>query len=175
MKKTVRMPEKILTEAAWNRGVTMTFLLFGPASKRWFGLRKTENPEGTDWVDFVTFILQSDFDALLCYELSVTLYGASHLKVMDPKTLIKCRWSCKVCITVYIYTLGEFARHEFASLWLETICQTLFLCLWGNKHTSTTMDNYRNSPTIKFCADLFLAHRCPSVKFKERLERASMN
>ena len=25
------------------------------------------------------------------------------------------------------------------------------------------MDDYRNSPTIKFCADLFPAHRCPSV------------
>ena len=38
------------------------------------------------------------------------------------------------------------------------------------------MDDYRNSPTIKFCADLFPAHRCPSsIKFKIRLERASMN
>ena len=85
------MPEKILTGAAWNRWVMMTFLLFGPASKRWFGLCKTENPEGTDKVDFVTFIVQSDFDTPLCYALSVTLYGASHLKVMDPKTLIKRR------------------------------------------------------------------------------------
>ena len=25
------------------------------------------------------------------------------------------------------------------------------------------MDDYRNSPTIKLCADLFPAHRCPSV------------
>ena len=39
-----------------------------------------------------------------------------------------------------------------------------------------TMDDYRNSPTIKFCADLFPAHRCPSViKFQIRLECASMN
>ena len=38
------------------------------------------------------------------------------------------------------------------------------------------MDNYRNSPTIKFCADLFPARRCPSViKFKIRLECASVN
>ena len=40
------------------------------------------------------------------------------------------------------------------------------------------MDDYRNSPTIKFCADLFLAHRCPSAikfKFKIRLECASVN
>ena len=25
------------------------------------------------------------------------------------------------------------------------------------------MDDYRNSPTIKFCTDLFPAHRCPSA------------
>ena len=38
------------------------------------------------------------------------------------------------------------------------------------------MDDYRNLPTIKFCADLFPAHRCPSViKFKIRLECASVN
>ena len=38
------------------------------------------------------------------------------------------------------------------------------------------MDDYRNSPTIKFCADLFPAHRCPSaIKFKIRLECASVN
>ena len=38
------------------------------------------------------------------------------------------------------------------------------------------MDDYRNSPTIKFCADLFPAHRCPSViKFQIRLECASVN
>ena len=38
------------------------------------------------------------------------------------------------------------------------------------------MDIYRNSPTIKFCADLFPAHRCSSViKFQVRLEYASVN
>ena len=38
------------------------------------------------------------------------------------------------------------------------------------------MDDYRNSPTIKFSADLFSAHRCPSaLKFKIRLECASVN
>ena len=36
------------------------------------------------------------------------------------------------------------------------------------------MDDYRNSPTIKFCADLFPAHRWPSIKFKKILERASV-
>ena len=33
---------------------------------------KMENPEGTTKVDFVTFIVQSHFDTLLCYVLSVT-------------------------------------------------------------------------------------------------------
>ena len=37
------------------------------------------------------------------------------------------------------------------------------------------MYDYRNSPTIKFCADVFSAHRCHSIKFKKRLERASVN
>ena len=37
----------------------------------------------------MTFIVQSDFDTLLRYELSVTFCGASHLKVVDPKTLVK--------------------------------------------------------------------------------------
>ena len=38
------------------------------------------------------------------------------------------------------------------------------------------MDDYRNSPTIKFCADLFPSHGCPSaIKFKIRLEWASVN
>ena len=42
--------------------------------------------------------------------------------------------------------------------------------------TSRTMDDYRNSPTIKFCADLVPAHRCPSaIKFKIRLDCASVN
>ena len=36
--------------------------------------------------------------------------------------------------------------------------------------------DYRNSPTIKFCADLFPAYRCPSaIKVKIRLEYASVN
>ena len=38
------------------------------------------------------------------------------------------------------------------------------------------MYGYRNSLTIKFCADLFPAHRCPYViKFQIRLECESVN
>ena len=43
---------------------------------------KTENFEGTGQVDFVTFIVQSYFDTLLRYVLSVTFCGAVVLKVM---------------------------------------------------------------------------------------------
>ena len=57
---------------------------------------KTEHPQG---VDFVTFIVQSYFDTLLRYVLSVTFCGAVVLKVMEQKTLVK---SYKVRITVYI-------------------------------------------------------------------------
>ena len=52
---------------------------------------KTENPEGTAWVDFVTFIVQSYFDTLLLYVLSVTFCRAVVLKFMDQKTLVKRR------------------------------------------------------------------------------------
>ena len=27
------------------------------------------------------------------------------------------------------------------------------------------MDNYRNSPTIKFCANVFPVQKCPSIEF----------
>ena len=69
----------------------MTFLLFAPPSKRWLERRKTENPEWTDKVDFVTFIVQSHFDTLLRYVLSVTFCGAAVLQVVDQKTLLKRR------------------------------------------------------------------------------------
>ena len=60
---------------------------------------KTENPEGTAQVDFVTFIVQSYFDTLLRY--AVTFCGAIVLK-MDQKTLVKRRWGYKVRLNVYI-------------------------------------------------------------------------
>ena len=63
----------------------MTFLLFAPASTKWLQDDvKTENPEGTTQVDFVTFIVQSYFDTLLRY--AVTFCGAVVLKIMDQKT-----------------------------------------------------------------------------------------
>ena len=45
---------------------------------------KTEHPQGTAQVDFVTYIVQSYFDTLLRYVLSVTFCGAVvSVKVMD--------------------------------------------------------------------------------------------
>ena len=61
---------------------------------------RTENPEGTAQVDFVTFIVQSYFDTLLRY--AVTFCGAVVLKVMNQKTLVKRRGGYKVRLTVYI-------------------------------------------------------------------------
>ena len=162
----------------------MTFLLFAPASTKWLGWRK-DRKSGRDRSGrfceiYCVVILRYSF-ALRA--VSMTFCGAVVLNVMDQKTLVKRRWSYKVRITVYIITLGEFARHEFTNLWLETLPDTLSLSLWpgydsspnkqdewinGYLMTSRTMDDYRNSPTIKFCTDLFPAHRCPSaIKFKE--------
>ena len=50
----------------------------------------------------MTFIVQSYFDTLLCYVLSVTFCGAVVLKVVDQKTLVKRRGGYKVRLTVYI-------------------------------------------------------------------------
>ena len=108
-----------------------------------------------------------------------------------------CQISLQIMLLpIHIY--GEFARHEFRIFWLETLPDSLSLSLTGIRLspkqarrvnngwliTSRTLDDYRNSPTIKFCADLmalgadlFPAHRsCPSaIKFKIRLECPSVN
>ena len=55
----------------------MTFLLFTPASER--------------WVDFGTLIVQSHFNTLLRYVLSVTFRGAAVLKAVGQKTLVERR------------------------------------------------------------------------------------
>ena len=61
---------------------------------------RTENPEETAQVDFVTFIVQSYFDTLLRY--AVTFCGAVVLKVMNQKTLVRRRGGYKLRLTVYI-------------------------------------------------------------------------
>ena len=45
----------------------------------------------TKVISHLTFIVQSHFDTLLSYVLSVTFFGAVVLKVMDQKTLAKRR------------------------------------------------------------------------------------
>ena len=64
----------------------------------------------------MTLIVQSHFDTLLRYVLSVTFCRAVVMKVMDQKNLVKRRGSYKVRRTVYILTLSEFDRHEFTNL-----------------------------------------------------------
>ena len=73
----------------------------------------------------MSLTVQTHFDTLLRYVLSVTFCRAAVMKVMDQKTLVKRRWSYKVRRTVYILTLSEIARHEFTNLWLETFSWTL--------------------------------------------------
>ena len=104
----------------------MTFLLFAPASTKWLGWRKTQKiPKEQLTIGGFCDIVQSHFDTLLRYVLSVTFCGSVVMKVTDQKTLVKHRWSYKVRRTVYILTLSEFARHEFTNLWLETFSWTL--------------------------------------------------
>ena len=62
----------------------------------------------------MTLIVQSYFDTLLRYVLSVTFCGAVVMKVRDQKTLVQR--SYKVRRTLYILPLSEFARHEFTNL-----------------------------------------------------------
>ena len=78
--------------------------------------------------------------------------------------------------------IGNLARHSFSLFeWNKTQPQTSKtseqrLAYQWPLITSRTMDDYRNSPTIKFCADLFPAYSCPSaIKFKIRLECVSVN
>ena len=68
-----RKPFLILGAAAVND--------LSPVTKSAFGLN----------VDFMTLIVQSYFDTLRRYVLSVTFCGAVVMKVMDQKTLVKRR------------------------------------------------------------------------------------
>ena len=63
----------------------------------------------------MTLIVQSYFDTLLRYVLSVIFCGAAVMKVMDQKTLVNRRYSYKVSRIVYILSPSEFARHEFTN------------------------------------------------------------
>ena len=106
----------------------MTFLLFAPASTKWLGWRKTQKIPKQQltigrFCDMNCAVILRY--SVLRYVLSVTFCGAVVMKVIDQKTLVKCRWSYKVRRTVYILTLSEFARHEFTNLWLETFSWTL--------------------------------------------------
>ena len=113
------------------------FLFFTPASKRWLGSRKTEIPEETAWVDFVTLVVQSYFDTVLRWT--------------------KRGWSYMVRITMYLYTVMCLLRNSNLSQiygWKQWICRTCILSLRGNKTQSinkqderiNSLDSYPVSP-----------------------------
>ena len=151
-----------------------------PEGKRWLWWRKTKNPEGTALVDFVTFI------SITCYQWHSV--DQLFLKVMDQKTLVKCRWSYNVRITQCLYKHLKSLPDTSSKIcppppldWKQF--PTLFLSLWRNKTQSLKRKTSKstaslslaerwtiseNSPTIKFSADLVLAHRCLSIKFKKK-------
>ena len=180
---TRKKPRFAWSGATWNRLSMMTFfirgrmeslgtvmfLLFTAASKRLLVCGTTENPrrDGLGWFcdNYCTVILRCTF------ALSVTFCQAAvYMK-------FKCAYS-----TVYIKALGEITRHEFIihkSLIGNILPDTISLSLgdktksknkqdeWNNGQlvTTRTMDYYRNSPTIKFSADVFPSHKCPSMRF----------
>ena len=87
--------------------------------------------------------------------------------------------------------LAHFTRESYAisTILPDTLSLSFSFSLWWirlspNKQDERIngwliirrrMDDNRNSPTIKFWADLFSAHRYPSIEFKKRLELASIN
>ena len=76
-----------------------------------------------------------------------------------------------------IFHWKQFARLYFLSLWTnKTQSQTSktggSMTGWSLAEQWTITEIRRQS---NFCADLFPAHRCSSIKFKKGLERASVN
>ena len=109
----------------------------------------------------------------------MSLCGAAVLKVMDQKTLDEVIRSVLLCIYEHLESLPERVHKSLTGN--NLLPDTLF-SLWGNKAQSQTSktsestaslslaersDDYRNLPTIEFCADLSPAHRCPFIKFKQ--------
>ena len=112
--------------------VMMTFLLFTAASKRWLGCGRTENPrprrDGLSWFcdNYCTVILRCSFA----------------LRVIGNI----------LCIYKQLERLPDTSL-SFTNFWLETICQTLFLSLWGIRL------NPKTSKTSESTASLSLAER----------------
>ena len=104
-------------------------------------------------------IVQSHFDTLLRYVLSVTFCGVVVMKVMDQKTLVTRRWSYKVRRTVYILILSEFVRHEFTNLWLETFSWTLSDNLSLSDRNKTRPKTSKTSEWLSGYNSLSLAER----------------
>ena len=137
----------------------MTFLLFTPANKRWLGWKKKkkENPRG----DLLRWVCGTYCTVILWYSLALRVISdilwSSCFECYGPKDSPYMRgWFYSVGITVNIYkNLESFPNMSlsFTNLWLETICRTLFLSLWGNKTQSTS------SKMGELTASLSLAER----------------
>ena len=116
--------------------VMMTFLLFTAASKRWLGCGRTENPrprrDGLSWFcdNYCTVILRCSFALRVIGDILWSCY-------LDEDKM--CVFDC-----VYISSWRDC---------LETICQTLFLSLWGIRL------NPKTSKTSESTASLSLAER----------------
>ena len=139
----------------------MTFVLFAPASTRWLGWRKDRKSRrdrlGRFCDIYCTFILRHSFalrvisDILWWEQLFWKLWTKTHSLSADE--VIRRLQLC-------IYKHLEFARHEFTNPIGNLAILSFSLFDWnqrinGKVLTTRTMDDYRNSPTIKFCADLF--------------------
>ena len=167
----------------------MMFLLFAPASTKWLGWRKDRKFRRDRSGRFCDMIVQSYFDTLLRYV--VTFCGAVVLKVMDQTTLVKRRWGYKIRLTVpkHLESLPDTSS-QIVDLYYKP-CQTLFLFLWTEEDSAPNKQDEWTTASLslaerwtiteirrqsRFCADLFPAHRCPSViKFQIRLECSSVN
>ena len=145
----------------------MTFLLFMPASKKWLGWCKTQDPPwnrlGSLWLDLL-YSHTSILFFVTCYQwwfwphkndlISIFFqrdHGQIAAESMSNGSLIKYAYdvtwlthrsrvsfSSHKWLCIYKH-LGSLPDKSlsFTNLWLKKICHTLFLSLWGNNAQST--------------------------------------
>ena len=157
----------------------MAFLLLAPASTKWLGWRKDRTSPrdrlGRFCDIYCAVRLRHSF-CVTCYRWhSVEQLFQWKLWTKILTTLVKRRKSYKcVCINswgvfltrVHKSFTGNLARYSFSLFEQNTTPNEQDEWTTAELLTSKTMDDYRNSPTVKFCTDLFPAHRCPfAIKF----------
>ena len=150
--------------ASWNDWVIMTFLLFTPANKRWlrWKKKKRKSPRGPRRL-ILWHLLYSD-TSLLSWVTCYQWHSVEQLFWMlwtQRHSLYKRGWFYSVGITENI--CKNLESLSFTNLWLEKICQTLFLSLWGNKTQSTL------SKMGELTASLSLAERRSTTEIWRQL------